>query len=948
MDYNSLITTDLAPLVEKTLRMVDKFSNYYKIEDLKVSIDDSDLSDLGSYVSTFSTCEFSVDVQYRVTGETEYRYMSFSVPRMIDGIFIIRGKYKMISRYLAEDYSCRRIGDYFRISYNFSYDINEQKFGVYDSDAEEFVQLTFDEVQEEYPELLQLNEHQGNKLKIQLDLNYTPSRITKELTDMFSRTVDNKYDIINKRIISVEGILFSSLRQNMLNIVKGLSHNFYNTGTLASAPFQKIIDGVFYNRSESLNSTINSTNVNPLSFDSTNQKIIIDNEVHKPLRPGNYDSSMADIIDPLMTPDNANINRINMLNRSTTFKDGALAIRCYDAKFNPVVVNYIKYLASTVLSSDEVKDYDARIIETKELYHCIRNRKGVESKTFDYIEASPDDRLSVVTRMIPMVNMVDSVRGAMAAKMVGQAVPLANPEAPRVQSGYESDYELSTTDVKFESTMQGKVIKSDYNSVVVDVNGIPKEYKVPSPAVGIYDITAVFSPKVKVGDIVNKGDTLITHDISKTGTRNLGVNALVSMRPYRGLNYEDGLVISQSFAEKLTHYSIIDLTLNIRDDESIVSILPIGSRVQSKDIIVNCITRFKSTTTDKLIGIMTPEDKSVVRSNNLVTPNSIDRGYITDLQIYYNDYAYTDGRGNEHNKINEASLKLIEKYKRNKIVLPEIIPKEYQARLPEGIDYEGYAACIRVRILTFNPATVGSKCANFYGSKGLVAAVLPDSEMDRTADGRVADMIINSDAVIARKNIAQIPALNLVKIADAVKEKVKDMDIIEAKIILAKYKLTNYSRMKNEDLEAYLKSDKPLYYITGCYSRISIKEILEWMKELGIEELTHIIDGKTNRPVRNPVYFGNMYMMKLYQLPEHYNKVHAEGSDSDPILGKGLYREESGQSQGGLETYALMSSDLTPYIEQTRNSYKFRDAESILINLRLAGVDLGLIKDDDE
>ena len=947
MDYNQMITTDLLPVLERLIKMVDRYSDYYKIADLKLQVDDSDLTDLGNYVSTRSTCEFRIDVFYRLNNETEDRYFFLTVPRMVDGIFIIKGKYKMISKYLAEDWACRRIGDYFRLSYGFSYNIIEQLFGIYDEEIEDYRQLDFDELSEQYPEYLLLNEHQSNKLKIKLDLDYFPTQLTKEIVSRFNEIEDNPRDIIDKRIISVESILINSIRQNMLSIVKSLNHNFFNKGTISASPIQRVINEVFNGQGNNLNTLINSANVNPLSFDSTNQKIIIDNELTERLRPGNYDASMADIIDPVVTPDNANINKINMLTKAAGVKDGYIAISCYDSKFNPIQVEYTKYLASKVLLYTEVESYENRIIKNKDSYKVKLNRKERESKDFDFIEPEPDDRLSVEARMIPMINEIDSVRGAMAAKMIGQSVPLSNPDAPRVQSGHETDTELSTTDIRFESTMQGKVIKADSNSVIIMVGEIPKEYKVPSPAVGIYNITAVFTPKVKVGDIVNKGDIIITHDIAKEDIRKLGVNALVALRPYRGLNYEDGIVISKSFANKLNHYSIVDLTLLVKDNETLISLLPIGTKVKSKDVLVSVGISFKNDVSSKIVNIITSTDKSLSRVNNLVTPNTIDEGYVTDVKIFYNDYANAS-YGKEVNVLDENSIKIIEKFKKNKIVIPDSIPKEYRAQLPDSYDYEGFAACIRYRILSRNPAQVATKLANRYGSKGLVAKILDDSEMDRTEDGRVIDVILNSDAVIARKNIGQIPEVYLSNIADVIKKKVRNMDINEAKVILAKYKLTNYSKMEDKNLKFILESDEPLNYITGCFAKISNEEILRWTEELGMEGLTRIIDGKTGRPVRNPILVGNMYMMKLYQLPEHYNKVHSDSSDEAPVLGKGLYREESGQSQGGLETFALLASDLDEYVYETRKSHEFIDAEGIMINLRLAGINIRVKNDEDK
>lgn len=942
MDYNQIITTEVPKILTKIVSMVDRFSEDYKIKDIKIEIDDSDVADLGSYVATGSTCDFTVVVKYLLEGETEYRETYISIPRMISGIFIIDGKYKMLSRYIGEDHACRWWGKWFRIKYGFSFDPETNLFTYYDEDGDQ-VEATYDEIKDNVPELLVLDNHQSAKLKIKLNLQEFPHTLTKGIVEKLTSIDRSTTDIIDKRIISIESTITSALRWNTMSIVRELTHNFYKYGTISSTPFEQVIRGAF-NGQNSVNTIINSTNVNPLSFDSTNGKIIIEHsEGDENLMPGQYSESMADIIDPVVTPDNANINRINHLTKAADVSGQYIAIHCYDKNFKPVEIDYVTYLASVILKSSEV-DYQNKKVISNSPYNVKINRVDAQSKNFDYIEPAPDDRLSVEARMIPMLNLVDSVRGSMGAKMVTQAVPLCNPEAPRVQSGYESDNSLSTTDIKYNSSKPGEVISVTPTSVIIVTDGVPHEYKVPTPAVGIYNITAVFAPTVKEGQKVKSGDTIISHDISKTGTRDLGCNALVALRPYRGYNYEDGVVISESFAKKLSHYSIIDLTLRVKDNESILALLPIGTKVKSKDVLVSCATDFKNKVVGGLIEMMNPSDKLLLKHNDLITPNNIDNGIVTDVKIQYNDYQATF-YGNEINTLDPDSITLIENFKATKVNLPDSIPSSYRAQLPGEVDYEGYAACIRYRILTYSPAIVGSKVCNRYGSKGLVALVVPDEEMDRTEDGREIDVILNSDAVIARKNIAQIPEVYLSVIADRVKVLCQDalnekINLSRIKDICKKYKLTNYSSLNDTAFTAAVKSPTKWVYITGCFSRISPKEVLEWSEELQVSPLTRIIDGKTKRKVRNPILVGDMYMMKLYQLPEHYNKVFTEENTGDPILGKGLHRDEAGMAQGALESFSLMASDLQPYMEATRRKTKFKDAQGILINMRLAGVDL--------
>lgn len=951
MDYNHTIIEKLPQVIKSIISQVDRFSDTYKIKDIRISVEDTSVDDLGNYISTGTSCDFTLLCEYLLENEEEYRSFELSVPRMIDGIFVILGKYKLIHRKLGDDFECILVGDYFRFNYFLSFRIDEGFFYYRDTMEDEQYKLTFQELTEQFPESLILNEHQGNKLKIMLNLDEAPTKLTDDLAQMIQHVRINKNDIIHKRIVTVENSLLSTLREMKWDIVKALNYNFYKYGSISPTPIQKVITGTF-NGTLTEEAAFNTTqNVNPLSFDSTNEKIIIEKDDAERLHPGNYDISMADIIDPLATPDNASINRINMLTKVATMVDGHIGIKCYDKDFNPVEVDLVEYYASRILHHSEVLDYNKRILKDNSIRVILRNRVKTEGKSFDYIEPAPDDRLSVESRMIPMLNEVDSVRGAMAAKMVAQAVPLVAPDEPRVQSGHEGDFENSTTDIKYEGSKEGEVIKADQSSVIVMVDSVPLEYRVPVPAVGMYDITSAFTPVVKVGQKVHAGDNLISHVISRTGKKCLGVNALVALRPYRGYNYEDGIVISESFAKRLSHYSIVDVQLMVREQNAIVEILPIGSIVNSKDRLVTCVQEFRSEINAAFASLMGRDERTRNRYNNLVCPNNIENGIVTDVKIQYNDYAYWDNNDKQHLALNEVSEKIVKKYLDTPVVIPEDLPKEFMTQLPKEVDYEGFAACIRFRILCKNPATPGAKLANRYGSKGLSAIIVPDSEMDKTADGRTIECILNSDAVIARKNIAQIPEVYLSIIADTLKGKLQKelsegADIKSIKETLNKFGLDQYAEMQNDKLKEYILSDKPLNYITGCFSRFSTDTILKWIDDLQTDALTSIIDGKTGRPVRNKILVGSMYMMKLYALPERAAKVHAD-SDDDPILGKGYTREGEGQSQGALETFSLLASDLEPYLYETRKKYSFKDAENLLISLRVAGVNIRKIGSQD-
>ena len=67
-------------------------------------------------------------------------------------------------------------------------------------------------------------------------------------------------------------------------------------------------------------------------------------------------------------------------------------------------------------------------------------------------------------------------------------------------------------------------------------------------------------PVVKKGDRVEKGQLLADSNQTRAGRVSLGRNLITAIMPYYGHNYEDGTVISESAAKKLTSEHIYDLS----------------------------------------------------------------------------------------------------------------------------------------------------------------------------------------------------------------------------------------------------------------------------------------------------------------------------------------------------------------------------------------------------
>ena len=181
--------------------------------------------------------------------------------------------------------------------------------------------------------------------------------------------------------------------------------------------------------------------------------------------------------------------------------------------------------------------------------------KGPAS-SIDYIYRSAKMFHDPATNAVPFVGSSSSNRVLMGSKHYEQAIALKNPEAPLVQNefkrgiGYE-DYvgkNLKT------SAVSGVVVKVAKDKIVVKLaNGtdhtIYLRHNYPLNESSFYTESAT----VKVGEKVKKGQQIAETAYNRNGGGlSLGRNIRTAYMPYYGYNFEDGLVISQSCADKFT------------------------------------------------------------------------------------------------------------------------------------------------------------------------------------------------------------------------------------------------------------------------------------------------------------------------------------------------------------------------------------------------------------
>lgn len=918
---------------------------------------------------------------------------SIEIPRMINNVFILEGKTRIATNMFNNDYRCRIydsndhriVFDYARsVEWSFPKGVEPHYSPKYfkvlcrDLDGNPFAFDAFPENFETFKSLLGLSPELINKLKVKLDRDDIPDHITYDLVgELYALGDDRLRDsVIDRRIVTIERDFIDHLRMpdNLRRCIVGISNKWFSTGKIFLTDIQNILRSYF--RTAKSKYIEIPSNVNPLVYDALKYKVVLPNYLM-------YNETFTDIIDPANTPENNNVNILNEINVCISLENGVMMIDCYDYPSGKKIrIPYDEYLTKRVLMSDYY-DYDKKVVKKSEIYRYKLRLKthevnSIEDANPELIEPTPDERLSLTTRRIPMINMSDSVRIAMGCSMIKQSIETSGSEPRLVDSGNDDmDYEISTNITRYNGFTKGKVVKVTDKDIFIqdEVTKSVLPITISPPVLGANKTLITYEASVKEGDEVVPGEIVVRPSSMKGGHYNLGINAHAVYMNYLGYTYEDGVVVSQSYADKATHYSVVDISHEIKSGSLIRGMKSIGTKVVSKDVLVSMLEPLEVSDAVKrsLDAKKTAVSAINIKYNekSLITPNNTDEGYIVDIRI---DYA----PGNSAQNLSEYSQKVLEEFK-SASPAPDydFLPSKYKSmNLEPAMEFrENVVAIITYRIIRVNRMKIGDKSANSYGSKGIISLILPDECMPRLdtdgqGNGPIFDIIMNPAAVIGRKNTSQLYECALTKciqtIYEFVSHQVNCDDGSGKEIEIAKNYTQNYYgdrfiNMTNEEFADVVKNKgiSAFSMNVGSFSKISYEQVLQWMEELDISETDYIyvpdvviddngpesrtaytperaaelgIKGKYHEIgfIDNPVVTGRSYMYKLYHAADYTGKCTSSVINrADPILGKGLRRDE-GQKIGEMESWALMSHGAINFL--THNNPTIQKDENLFLN----------------
>lgn len=558
---------------------------------------------------------------------------------------------------------------------------------------------------------------------------------------------------------------------------------------------------------------------------------------------------------PIETPEGPNIGLIVSLAIYTRVNEYGFLEAPYRKVIDGKVSKQIEYLSAI----DEDKYYIAQATtpidaEGHFLEKMIPVRKGGDyhtrnPKSVQYMDVSPKQIVSVSASLIPFLEHDDANRALMGSNMQRQAVPLLNPEAPRVGTGMEGK-------TAYDS---GVVVIAKNAGTVEYVSSTEIRIKTDKGGVDTYPLIkyqrtnqdTCFNqrPIVRQGQSVKKGEVIGDGPATSLGELALGRNVLVAFMPWNGYNFEDAILVSERLVKEdmFSSIHIKEFIVEVRETklgpEKITRDIPNiseamaldldedgiirpGAKVKSGSILVGKVTpksEVESTPEFKLLNSIFGEKAKEVRDTSLRVPHGIE-GTVIDIQ---------------------------------------------RLKRSEGNDLNpGVEEVVKVIVATKKKLQEGDKMAGRHGNKGVIARILPEEDMPFMEDGTPVDIVLNPLGVPSRMNIGQILETQLGWAAERLNE----------------------------------------WYATPVFQSPMQTQIEAKLKEAGLPTNSKIrlYDGLTGEPFENEITVGVLYMLKLHHLVD--DKMHARSTGpyslvtQQPLGGKAQF---GGQRLGEMEVWAL-------------------------------------------
>jgi len=395
--------------------------------------------------------------------------------------------------------------------------------------------------------------------------------------------------------------------------------------------------------------------------------------------------------------------------------------------------------------------------------------KYVKREEVDLQLADMSEAFGPLASMVPLKAAAFGQRVSMGSRMLTQALPMVEPESPYVQSGVPGMEGKS-----YEDLLGGDMgaVASGVDGTVLEVTPGYIKIRGKDRKIHFEELYENFpynrktfvhnTPTVRPGDSVRTGQVIASSNFTdRAGTTALGKNARVAYLPYKGYNFEDAIVISESFAKRSSSEHMYQNTLDMGE----------GVRANKNAFLAIFPGEYDRKLLEKY------DEDGVIRVGETV---NMDEPLV--LAVKERQAGPKLGR----RKASWANASIMWDHHS-----PGTVTDIHKGK-------KGYSVVVK----SIHPTQVGDKFAGRYGDKGVVATIVPDEDMPHGKDKRPYEVLLNPLGIISRGNPSQIIEAQLGKIAELTGKPYKLADFGSIKDLreFAERELRKHGLQDTEDL----------------------------------------------------------------------------------------------------------------------------------------------------
>lgn len=471
----------------------------------------------------------------------------------------------------------------------------------------------------------------------------------------------------------------------------------------------------------------------------------------------------------------------------------------------------------------------------------------IEDDEAEFEFTSPNSFFGSNVNLIPIQNAVQGPRLFYGARFGNQALPLAKPQAPLVQSAIDNDPEGRSFDERYGrragarfadedgTVLQVKPKKIVYRTSDGEKKEIELYHNFPFNRKTNLHQRAVVQPGTKF----TKGQILAASNYTDdNGTLALGTNARVGVVPYMGYSMDDAIVVSESFRHRLA------------SQHSYLTEQEFDTDVKGGKSHFHAL--FPSTFKKDQLEML--DDDGVIREGMKVQPG--DPLVLATKPRVISSSSAQLGRLSRAMQQTRSDASQTWKGEHEGVVTDV-------ARTRNGV---------KVVVSTTVPGEKGDKIVFRSGQKGVIADVIPDDHMPRTMDGKPLEVLLNPLGIPSRANDSILYELLLGKIAERTGKPFK--------------------------LPTFNKAGENWYDF-----------VEQQLQEAGVDPKDEVFDPLLNRKLENPITTGVGHILKLHHTAESKSSSRGQGGyslDEQPLKGGG--EGAAAKRLSGLEVHGLLSA----------------------------------------